>query len=401
MKKKELIIALMMCVLNVIFGFAQQRTEKDIKNLVKGAPTTKDFSYSTIGFAFKETPYDFVSLKNIDNNELNALERDLINQYKDVALGFHGGTIIHFYWVLDSEDRIGAIGFDGKTLVPPVRGNIHQVWMNTAVVGEVDYASQTDWIKDLGESIQEHNGVAKGHFCAVLDNITSSDIKVLIPAGQYDDIMYSIKSRKPYWFVAKLVDDKLKWGVLNFKGEEEIACEHNGIYKTKNKAHWLIGDVGGKYSTTETMGIDEANKMVINEEALAKERQERWRTSLATFGEAMISAGNAVQTAQTISGSSNASSNAGGSGSYESQYTNWERIAKQHYNSLTNLGTQYKKDGKNVKGSSGKGVSSSNYTQMKKSLREAQNEMKNIRTKAKKNGIEIKKSEYEDVEVSY
>jgi hypothetical protein len=53
MKKKELIIALMMCVLNVIFGFAQQRTEKDIKNLVKGAPTTKDFSYSTIGFAFK------------------------------------------------------------------------------------------------------------------------------------------------------------------------------------------------------------------------------------------------------------------------------------------------------------------------------------------------------------
>jgi hypothetical protein len=402
MTKRELIIALLMCILTVNFGFAQQRTEKEIKKLVKGAPTTNDFSYSTLGFGFKETQYDFVSLKSINDNELSDLEKDLINQYTNVAFGFHGGTIIHFYWVRDSEDRIGAIGFDGTTLVPPVKGKICQAYTNTAVVGEVEYASQTDWLNALEASVKEHTGVAKGHFCAVLNDITSNKINVVIPAGKYDDIMYSIKWSKPYWFVAKLVDDNLKWGVLNFKGEEEIPCEHKGIYKTNNKGQWLIGYTGGKYNTTETMDMDEANNMVINREALARERRERWGILLSSFGEAMISAGNTVQAVHANSGSnSTSSSNVSGSGSYETQYANWERIAKQHYNSLTNLGTQYKKDGKDVTGNSGQGASSSNYTQMKKSLREAQNEMKNIRTKAKKNGVEITKSEYEDIEVSY
>ena len=88
------------------------------------------------------------------------------------------------------------------------------------------------------------------------------------------------------------------------------------------------------------------------------------------------------------------------SGNYQNQYDNWERIARQHYNSLTNLGSSRREDGKRI-GTSGQGASSSKYVRMKRSLREAQREMRSIRQKASKAGVTIQQSEWENATVSY
>lgn len=97
----------------------------------------------------------------------------------------------------------------------------------------------------------------------------------------------------------------------------------------------------------------------------------------------------------------NGSSSNSDGGMLESQYRQWENRARSNYNSLTNLGSQHKRSGKYVGGSTGQSMSSSNYTQMKRSLREAQQEMRSIRQKASAKGIRISKSQYEDIVVNY
>lgn len=86
---------------------------------------------------------------------------------------------------------------------------------------------------------------------------------------------------------------------------------------------------------------------------------------------------------------------------YQTQYSNWERIAKSNYETLTNLGYRYQKDNGERTGGTMQSMSSSNYTRQKKYLREAQNEMKKIRVQARKDGITIPQSTYETATVSY
>ena len=85
----------------------------------------------------------------------------------------------------------------------------------------------------------------------------------------------------------------------------------------------------------------------------------------------------------------------------ENSYRMWENNARSIYNSLTNLGTRTKKNGKDSKGSTDQSMTASTYTSMKRSLREAQREMARIRRTAASQGITIVKSEYEDIQVSY
>lgn len=86
---------------------------------------------------------------------------------------------------------------------------------------------------------------------------------------------------------------------------------------------------------------------------------------------------------------------------YKRQYSNWERRAKSAYESLTNLGSRTKVNGKESKGSTGQSMSSSNYTRQKKVLRDAQSEMRKIRQDARKAGVTINESHWESVSVSY
>lgn len=160
-------------------------------------------------------------------------------------------------------------------------------------------------------------------------------------------------------------------------------------------------------SSQEYSALDSSRKAFINS-SLSE--------ALDCFTQAASSAAETVSMAKEIgngsasgmasdaaaSGGASSSSNVGG-GNYAAMYANWERRAKQNYESLTTTGFRVVDDKtkKNVGGSTSQGMSGGNYTLQKKSLREAQREMKRIRTKAEKAGIKIPKSEYEDVVVVY
>lgn len=87
--------------------------------------------------------------------------------------------------------------------------------------------------------------------------------------------------------------------------------------------------------------------------------------------------------------------------SLQSQYMQWERRAIANYNSLTNLGTRIKKDGKDVSGTNGQSLNGGNYVMQQKALRQAQSEMQRIRNKAIRQGINIQQSRYETIKVTY
>lgn len=390
----------------VMPALAQQtRIAKDVKILVKHAAKSNDFSFAVLGFGFKQKPYDFVELEAINASKLNDVERTLIKNYKKVAFCFSGGSVFNAYWVKDTAGRLGLVKFSGEVLVPPLEGNICQLWRGKVVVGEKSFANQSQWLGALGKTISEHNGIGCGHFAAIVENAMNENIRMLIPLGTYDDIMFAIKGTKPYYFVAKLDGDELKWGVVDNNGKQEIACEHKSIYKANNKVGWLVANVGGKWKTSETMGMDEAASMVENREALARSRRARLNEILGQTGNAMISTAQTIEAAQALkNGGKEDDASAEGKavgGSYQAQYRNWERRAKMNYNSLTNLGLRGTKNGKDVGGTTGQGAGSATYAQQKRTLREAQQEMKRIRQKAAKAGVKISKSEYEDVVVKY
>lgn len=385
---------------------AQNRKSKEVSKLVKKVNRTESFRFASFGFGWKSVPYEFVSLKDIQQEQLNDIEKRLLNTFSDVAFCFNGGKIHCCYWVKDADGKIGLVKFDGCILVPPLKGNILQgTHPDRVVVGE-ETVNPNDWLEEYHSRVTTFSGLGLGHFAAVVDGINDEkEIRATIPAGKYDDIMIGIKGSHTYYFVAKLIDGEMKWGVVDKNDEEVMPIQAKGIYKKKGAASWLYGNVGGKWVASETMDMSAIENMVRNEEIMAEQRRQQLAATLTTLGNTLQQAAVTVEQIQQMTGENDsygASGNSGsGGGSLETQYRLWERRAKSNYETLTNLGTRVKKDGKDVGGSTGQSMSSSNYTLQKKLLREAQKEMKNIRQKASKKGIKIAQSEYEDVVVKF
>lgn len=366
-------------------------------------PRTDSFQFASFGFGWKSVPYEFVSLKDLSSSVLNETENELINTYSDVAFCFNGNKVHCCYWVKDDYGRIGLVKFDGSVLVPPLKGNILQgTHPDRVVVGE-ETVNPNIWLEEYHSRLTTFSGRGLGHFAAVVDDIKDEKkIRATIPAGKYDDIMIGIKGSSTYYFVAKLIDGEMKWGVVDKNDKELMPIEAKGIYKKKGAASWLYGNVGGKWVASETMDMSQIENMVRNEEIMAQQRKEQLAETLTALGGTLQNTAVSIeQIQQSTGGSDSYSSTVGGGNSLESQYKLWENRAKKNYESLTNLGGKVKKGGKDVGGSTGQSMSSSNYTEQKRLLREAQSEMEKIRKKASKQGIKIKKSEYEDVKVKY
>lgn len=389
---------------------AQNRKVSEVPKLVKKMPRTEAFTFLTFGFGWKSIPYEFVSIKDIAPEQINETEKDLLNKFADVAFCFNGSKVHCCYWVKDEEGKVGLVKFDGSILVPPLKGNILQgTHPDRVVVGEQTMTPGV-WFKEYYDRVTTFTGRGLGHFGAVVDNIKDEKkIHATIPAGKYDDIMIGVKGGHTFYFVAKIIDGEMRWGVVDKDDKEVMPIHAKGIYKKKNASSWLF-KVGGKWAASETMDMKDIDNMVCNEEAMAQQRKQQLAQTLTSVGNALAETANTIDQIQQMSGGDNAYSEAGGSvsrgpfsgdGTLESQYKQWENRAKSNYKSLTNLGSQYKKNGKEVGGTAGQGMSPSNYMQMKKTLREAQKEMRNIRLKASKQGINIPKSEYEDVVVNY
>lgn len=399
----SLFILLLFCfTTNCIY--AQVRASKEVPKLVKKASRTEAFQFASFGFGWKSVPYEFVSLKDLDKLALTDTEKNLLNTFADVAFCFKGSKVHCCYWVKDADGRVGLVKFDGSILVPPVKGNILQgTHPDRVVIGE-ETVNPNAWLEEYHSRLTTFSGRGLGHFAAVVDDIKDEKkIRATIPAGKYDDIMIGIKGSHTYYFVAKIIDGEMKWGVVDKNDEEVMPIEAKGIYKKKGAASWLYGNVGGKWVASETMDMSQIENMVRNQEEMAQQRREQLAETLTALGGALQNTAVAIEQVQQRNSDSDVSgeTSGGGSGTLAAQYKQWENRAKADYNSLTNLGARVKKDGKDAGGTTGQSMSSSNYTSMKKSLREAQSEMKKIRQKASKQGIKINKSEYEDIQVKY
>lgn len=374
-------------------SFAQIRLKKEVLELVKSAPRTEGFPF----FA------DFVSLKDIDSTKLTGVEKNLMLTFEHVAFAFHKKRIFCCYWVKDKDNNTGLVKFDGTLLVPPIKGNVYfGTKRDVLLVGEESIATVDDWLIEFRNRVTTYSGIGLGHFASVIGDVEDEQkIHAIIPAGKYDDIMLAIKGARTFYFVAKLIDGEMKWGVVDADDKEVMPIEHKGIYKKKGASDLFKG-MGGKWESTETMDMSEVENMVINRETIAKQRKEQILASVGAFGNLLVNVGNSLDQTQHTNSDASGNTSAGGSdGSFESQYRKWEHVAKRHYNSLTNLGVQVKVDDKDVGGTAGQGMSPTNYTNMKKALRKAQKEMQSIRKKASAKGINIKKSEYEDIRVVY
>lgn len=389
-----------------VVSFGQVRKSKEIPKLVKKAPRTEAFQFAvTVTTDGKQSHYEFVSLKDIDQEKLTETERDLLNTFEEVAFCFNGGKVHCCYWVKDADGKIGLMKLDGNILVPPLKGNIYHGTLPSRVVVGEQTVKPENWAGEFCNRVTKHTGRGLGHFDAVVDDIRDEKkIRATIPAGKYDDIMIGLKGSHTYYFVARFIDGEMKWGVVDKNDKEVMPIEAKGIYKKKGAAQWLIGNVGGKWVASETMDMSQIENMVRNEESMAQIRREQLAETLMALGGTLQKAAVTVEQIQQKTGGGDYTYSGGsvsGGGTLESQYRQWESRAKANYNSLTNLGVQVKKNGKDVGGSTGQSMSSSNYTQQKKALREAQQEMKKIRQKASKKGIKITKSEYEDVVVMF
>ena len=406
--KRILSLSFFACLLSFLATnciLAQSRKSKDIPKLVKKAPRTETFQFAvTVTTDGKQSHYDFVSLKDIDQAKLTDTEKELLNSFTDVAFCFNGSKVHCCYWVKDADGKIGLMKLDGSILVPPLKGNIYHGTLPSRVVVGEQTVRPSDWGNEFCNRVMSHTGRGLGHFDAVVDDIRDEKkIRATIPAGKYDDIMIGLKGSHTYYFVAKLIDGEMKWGVVDKNDKEVMPIEAKGIYKKKGAAQWLIGNVGGKWVASETMDMSQIENMVRNEEVMAQQRREQLAETLMALGGALQNTAVAIDKVQQRTGGNDVSGGASGSGSgtLAAQYKQWENRAKADYNSLTNLGARIKKDGKDAGGTTGQSMSPSNYTSMKKSLREAQSEMKKIRQKASKQGIKINKSEYEDIQVKY
>ena len=91
--KIRLVIFVLLFLGTAIGLQAQERKGKEISKLVKKVPHTEAFQFASFGFGWKSVPYDFVSLKDIEPEQLNGIEKELLNTFSDVAFCFNGSKV--------------------------------------------------------------------------------------------------------------------------------------------------------------------------------------------------------------------------------------------------------------------------------------------------------------------
>lgn len=171
-------------------------------------------------------------------------------------------------------------------------------------------------------------------------------------------------------------------------------------------------DVALEYWSDNSYAINLRKKIldVLNEQEKRKEYEEL--SSVSSSNSIWDAIGIFANVLYSLNGTYNADTayvpsylekeNTSSSGdSYQIQYSNWERRAESHYNSITNMGISYTNEKGEKSGSARKSMSSGNYISMKRSFREAQKQMRDIRRKASKEGVQIPQSRWETATISY
>ena len=399
MKSVSSLFKVLLCAL-LFTGFSvtmpAQRTTKELKKITKDCKLSNAFKLGRLIYPH-EQEYDIHSMRDINSSLLNEAERNLLSHYDDVFVCHKGGSYLHCYIVVDSVKRVGVYNLDGEMMVPPLYGSVHRL-ANNLVIGDVAFPDDCDWNTALKKAIDYYNGVGIGHFQAVINNVENNKIKVLIPAGDYDDIQYTIKSQKPSFYVAKYSeqDSTLFWGVVDSKAREILPCKYTGIYKNPD-LFYMVGDVSGKYVGINTMTMEQANSLVESHIKLAKSRKKHWLKFLMSLGNMYTSTSEVNEDDNYNYESTDILTD--GSEYLQQQYDMWKEKSEKYYNNLMRLGAKIDTSKVEEVAPLDDDLRNSTFDQLKRALAEAQSEMKAIRHKAQKQGIELYPSEWESTQV--
>lgn len=343
-----------------------------------------------------------LSLKSFAEDKLNVIERQLVDEYDDVIVS----EIVPAAYFIIAGDKIGLCDHAGNVLVPPVDGypaTYSPDDLTFRMGNTISWNDQKE-VAFWGSTKKNFWGKwSAGSFKAVL---RKSNLHEDVPYGEYDDISWTVNGEF-YYYVMIYTPEGDKWGAINLNGEIVVPCEYDCI--TFDKKNKIYGSNGQKMNDIFEKTFEEMDKQKdkVARMKAREERNKRWEQkrmqlalTLQSIGEGLISVANTIDAIQTIRHNGNGSFSAGG-GNLQIQYSNWEKRAKMNYESLTNTGTKYKKNGDDVAGTTGQSLSPGNYVQQKAMLREAQRQMARIRHEASKKGIQINQSEWETVTVKY
>jgi hypothetical protein len=343
-----------------------------------------------------------LSLNQLERNLLNLVELQLIEEYDDVLVS---EVVPDAYFIIE-DNRIGVCDHEGNVLVPPVDGfpaTYTQADPTFRMGSTIPWFIQQD-IAVMGAAKKKFWGRWKtGSFKAILRR---ENLHIDVPYGEYDDIGWSVNGVFMY-YVTIYDQNGEKWGALDVDGNILVPCEYKSLlFDKKNNIYGsndqIMNDIFEKTFEEMLKQRDKMERLKLRQER-EKRREESMKQLCATIeriGQGFIALGSSIQAVQTIRNNGNGSFTAGG-GTLQIQYSNWEKRAKMNYESLTNTGTNYKKNGNDVAGTNGQSLSPTNYVQQKALLREAQRQMASIRQQASSKGIHINQSKWETVTVSY
>ena len=270
--KKGFLVSMFLVI--AMSAAAQVRTQTDIKKMVKNGTEC----YNTIlqdgecrwnNLAAKKE----ISLNNpIKNYELNEIEKILVTNYDDVRLseGFLNG-----YFVV-KDSAIGLYDLNGKIIVPPIPGYPRAISGSKSL-----YFGDSMPIENWNNYIMGARGKARrayaGSFAVIINKET---LKPVIPLGKFDGIHYTFKGWNYYYYVSKLVDGDLKWGVYNKMGEEVVPCQYD-----------FVGLKDGEYYGDNSKVMED---VVAELNPVLARRRYNFDHRLDVIGDAIISTGKAI-----------------------------------------------------------------------------------------------------------
>lgn len=226
---KQLKVIFVFLFLIVNNSYSQERTNKEITLILKKGEGIKEKILYEEPFQFNKISLKkAVSLKNkVKGIELNAIEMALLANFDDVILS---AAFPKGYFVTQNK-KIGFYDFNGNLIVPPTNGYPRLV-AGTGVIYFGDTMPCSGWGLYIKNALGKARRAYAGDFIVVIDKET---LIPRIPFASYEGIHFTMNGVNTVYYVNKMVNDKMKWGVIDKHGNVLVPCEYNFVGLEKNK----------------------------------------------------------------------------------------------------------------------------------------------------------------------
>lgn len=344
--------------------------------------------YYTPISSYKELAYDglfmvkCVSLKDVEREKLNDVERNLVLNFYDVwALNKR----LAGYLIVDENFRIGFANFKGEIMVEPCVGSLFCVTIDGKIIG-------------LGNSMcsdQYSMTTGYGNLACVFNTETE---QFIIAPNRYDFISALAldahkKERFHNYIVGKRQENgEMLYGVCDTNGEEIKPCIYKGIvcthYISPIKYDCSLTDTQAELIEKEQARIE----LLRQQEAERLARQQEWESFAQNLANSVGNLVGSVYDAATGTASSSSSYSSSTTNSSSSKATSNTSSSSGNDGNLLQQDRRTYSNWENQIRRMGTGLDPYNAS----TLQRAQSAMRNIRTKWEAKGERMYHSEWED-----